>query len=251
MNNLASLSLLEGEKEKAISLFDSAICSDPLYVEPYLNIARLFMEMHEFSSAEPYLRNVLNVEKDNVEALNLLGVIKNITERSEEAVEHFQDALRNNADQASVLSNLGIALRATGALKPAIIAFEKAGELSPDTLTTINNLGVLYRETGQLERAEMYFTRAIELFPENPFPYFNISELYIERDDYEKAMNMLKKYIMLVPLDMDNLFKTCGIARMADRLIDVIQEMQSFIVEAEPDDLRVDVVKKWLDTVRK
>ena len=49
---------------------------------------------------------------------------------------------------------------------------------------------------------------------------------------------------------MDTLFKTCGIARMANRLGDVTHEMQVFIEESEPSDSRVDTVRKWLETVK-
>ena len=136
-------------------------------------------------------------------------------------------------------------------MRRAIIAFEKAGELNPDNITIMNNLGVLYRETGQLDKAEGLFKLAIELYPENPFPYYNISEHYIAKDEYARALENLKLYISLVPLDMDNLFKTCGIARMANRLDDVIGEMQSFIDEAEPSDPRVVEVKKWMDMTGK
>jgi len=94
LNNLAGLSLLEGKPHDAAFLFDSAISADPLYIEPYMNIARMFIEMREFSSAEPYVRKVLEIEPDNAEALNLLGVITSVTKRSEEAVEHFQNAIR-------------------------------------------------------------------------------------------------------------------------------------------------------------
>jgi len=246
VNNLAGLSLLQGQPDEALSLFDESISSDPLYVEPYLNIARFFMETREFEAAEFYLRKVIDIENDNNEARNLLGIVTNMTERPEEAVEHNQEALRRDANESSVLSNLGTAFRNTGDLKRAIIAFEKAGELNPGSITIMNNLGVLYRETGFFEKAEGFFKRAIDIFPENPFPYFNIAELFIAMNEYDRAVKYLKKYVSLVPLDMDNLFKTCGIARLADRLIDVVQEMNSFIREADPSDPRVEVVKKWL-----
>ena len=251
LNNLAGLSLLNGDPHEAISLYDSVISSDPLYVEPYLNIARFLMETREFYGAEKYIRCVLDIEPENIEALNLLGVITNLTERSGEAVEHFRNALKQSADESSVFSNLGTAFRNTGDLKRAIFAFEKAGELNPDNISILNNLGVLYRETGHLDRAENFFKQAIKKYPENPFPYYNIAELYISKGDYSRAVENLKKYISLVPLDMDNLFKTCGIARMADRLNDVIREMNSFIEEAEPSDPRISVVKKWLEMTEK
>ena len=142
------------------------------------------------------------------------------------------------------------ALRSTGDLKRSIIAFEKANELTPDTISILNNHGVLYRETGNTDRARDLFVLAIRLHPENPFPYFNLAELYISLGEYAPALSYLKQYIALVPLDLDNLFKTCGIARLADRLEDVAGEMESFIRECDPADHRVEVVRDWLGRVR-
>jgi Flp pilus assembly protein TadD len=250
LNNLAGLSLLEGKPHDAALLFDSAISADPLYIEPYMNIARMFIEMREFASAEPYVRKVLEIESENAEALNLLGVITSVTKRSEEAVKHFQDAIKSDANQFSVFSNLGAALQEIGDKKRAAIALEKSYELNPNSLSIMNNLGVLYREIGDFEKAKYFFMRAIEFYPDYPFPYLNIAELYIEMEDYDNALDNLKKYSSLVPLDMDTLFKTCGIARMANRLVDVSEEMKSFLKETDSSDSRAKTVKNWLKTVK-
>jgi tetratricopeptide (TPR) repeat protein len=173
-----------------------------------------------------------------------------VTERSEEAVKHFQDAIKSDANQYSVFSNLGTALRNIGDKKRAIIAFEKSFELNPESFSIMNNLGLLYREMGNFDKAKYFFKRAMGIYPDNPFPYFNIAEMYIKLEEYEEALYNLKKYMFLVPLDLDTLYKTCGIARMANKLADVTSEMQTFIDETKPLDPRVDTVKKWLETVQ-
>ncbi len=246
LNNLAGLTHWLGERDVAALLYESAIASNPLYIEPYLNIARMFMDINAFSMAEPYVRKVLEIDSENSEARNLLGVIASVAERTDEAIVHFQEAVRGDGNQAALFSNLGTALRNVGDLRRAILAFEKAGEIGPNSLSVMNNLGVLYRETGDFERAEHYLRRAAELYPENPFPHFNLAELYISREDYGAALERLKRYAALVPLDLDALFRLCGIARLADRLEEAVEEMGSFIREAPPDNPRRDIVRQWL-----
>jgi Flp pilus assembly protein TadD len=246
LNNLAGLTHRLGNRNIAALLYESAISSDPLYIEPYLNIARMFMDINAFHMAEPYVRKILQIEPQNAEALNLLGVITSVTERTDEAVVHFQNAVRQDGNEASFFSNLGAALRSTGDVRRAILAFEKAAEIGPNSLSVMNNLGVLYRETGDFNRAEHYLLRAAQFYPENPFPHFNLAELYISREDYNTALEHLKRYVALVPLDLDTLFKISGIARLADRLEDVADEMESFVREAPPDDPRRDIVRQWL-----
>ena len=249
LNNLAGLSLLDGQPDEAVRLYESAISSDPLYIEPYLNIARMFMEINAFNMAEPYIRKILEINPENIEANNIMGIITNLTDRSEEAINHFQAALKTDANQASIFSNLGTAFRGIGDSKRAIIAFEKAAELNPYNITALNNLGVLYRETGNFEKAEYLFLHSIDMFPENPFPYYNLAELFIATGKYGKALDNLKHYIALIPLDMDNVFKTFGIARLAGRLEEVVPEMERFIQETDPKDTRIKTVQLWIRMV--
>ncbi len=249
LSNLAGLSLLEGKPDYAAALYDSAITADPLFVEPYMNLARMFIEMRDFAAAEPYVKSVLDIEPENAEAHNLMGVISSVSERSEEAVAHFQNAIRSDANQASVFSNLGTALHKIGDAKRAIIAYEKSNELNPNSLSILNNLGVLYRETGNFDNAVHFFEKAMKYYPDYPFPYVNMAELYIEREDYGRALDYLKSYSAIVPLDMDMLYKTCGVARMADKLPDVVEEMERFVEEAEPDDSRLATMNNWLNSV--
>lgn len=246
LNNLAGLTRKLGDRSVAAVLYETAIASNPLYIEPYLNIARMFMDIRAFSLAEPYVRKVLEIEPENVEALNLLGVIASVTARPEEAVGHFQEAVRRDANQASFFSNLGAALRNIGDLRRAALAFEKAAELAPNTLSTLNNLGILYRELGDTERSGIYLRRAAEFYPENPFPHYNLAELAMAREDYSGAFEHLKRYIALVPLDLAALFRVCGVARLAGRECDAVGEMESFLREAPADDSRREAVVSWL-----
>lgn len=249
LNNLAELSRSEGKQNDAIELYASAIASDPMFVEPYLNVARLFLDLSEFKLAEPYVRKSIEIEPDNAEAHFMLGIIANITDRSEEAITHFQVALKHDTEQPSVLTNLGTAFRGTGDANRAIIAFEKAAELSPGHLSALNNLGLLYRETGRADKAEEILTLSAKMHPENPIPLYNLAELAIAFEDYDKALDYLKKYTALVPLDLDTLYKTAGIARMTDRLAEAIQAMETFVLEAKPDDKRVGTIRTWLASI--
>ncbi|MBN1294485.1 MAG: tetratricopeptide repeat protein [Candidatus Latescibacteria bacterium] len=249
LNNLAGLSLLDGQPVEAVRLYEYAISSDPLYIESYLNITRMFMEINAFKMAEPYVRKILEIDNENIEANNIMGIITSLTDRSEEAINHFQTALKTDANQPAIFSNLGTAFRGIGDEKRAILSFEKAVELNPYNITALNNLGVLYRETGNIEKAEHLFCHSIDIFPENPFPYYNLAELYITTGQYGKALDNLKHYIALIPLDMDNLFKTFGIARLADRLEEVVPEMDRFIKESNPKDTRIKTVELWIKMV--
>src|SRR3989339_1670364 len=61
INNIGGLSVTEGNLEDAASMFDKSILTDPLYIEPYMNMARMYIEMVKYTDAEPYLKKVLEI----------------------------------------------------------------------------------------------------------------------------------------------------------------------------------------------
>jgi Tfp pilus assembly protein PilF len=110
----------------------------------------------------------------------------------------------------------------------------------------------LYKELVDIDKAEYFFNRAISLFPENPFPYLNLADLQVSQGKYTEALVNFKKYLVIVPLDMDTIYKICGIARLADKLEDTVGEMKTFIEETDSTDERIFIVKKWLEmTIKK
>lgn len=85
--------------------------------------------------------------------------------RHDEAVHHFQQALRLNPRHAPAHNNLGILFQRTGELRQAEWHFREAGNLEPKMGEAFNNLGVVLAELGDIRGALSAFSRAVELSP--------------------------------------------------------------------------------------
>ena len=64
-------------------------------------------------------------------------------EKSDEAITHFQQALRLKPDYAEVHNGLGVALFKKGRIPEAIEHYQQAIRLKPDYPEAHNNLGML------------------------------------------------------------------------------------------------------------
>ena len=83
--------------------------------------------------------------------------------RVDEAIAHYEEALRLSPEYESAHNNLGNVLLAHGRVNEAIAHFQKALENRPEHETTYNNLGSALAGRGQVNEA-------IALFPEGGGP---------------------------------------------------------------------------------
>ena len=113
-----------------------------------------FHQAGQLSEAATIYKSILSDEPNNVDALNLLGVIFHTVGQSEAAIPLLIQAAQTAPDYFAPFVNLGNALQATGELERAAIAFRKALELNPDaTGVTQNNLASVLNELGQHQEA--------------------------------------------------------------------------------------------------
>jgi tetratricopeptide (TPR) repeat protein len=115
--------------------------------------------------AEKTYRRVLTLDRDNVHALNLLGVVCINTGRASEAAPMLERAIRQAPDDADTQSNYGLALKDLGEFDRAARAFEAAARLNPGNPVTYNNLGNVLAAQQRTEEAVAAFRQALQLNP--------------------------------------------------------------------------------------
>ena len=84
----------------------------------------------------------------------------------QEAIEHYQQALRLKPDYAEAHNNLGTALVDTGRPQEAIEHYRQALRLNPDYPEAHNNLGAALANAGQLQEAIEHYKQALRLKPD-------------------------------------------------------------------------------------
>jgi tetratricopeptide (TPR) repeat protein len=96
-----------------------------------LNIAVQHHREGRLAQAEQIYRQVLQVDRANVDALHLLGVIADHNGDYEMAVRYITHAIRLNGSYAPFHANLGEAYRKWGKITEALAAFRRALQLDP------------------------------------------------------------------------------------------------------------------------
>ena len=95
-----------------------------------------------------------------------LGIALGQAGRIQEAIWHWEQALRIKPDYARTHYNLGIALGQVGKLADAIAHYEQALRIKPDYAEAHNSLGAALWQAGRIQEAIGHYEQALRIKPD-------------------------------------------------------------------------------------
>ena len=117
----------------------------------------------------------------------------------DEALEAFQQSIRNGDSSGAVYYNVGLIYLNKGAFDDARGNLEKAVEFDPANADAWNNLGVVYGQQGDYARAQGGFQKAIDLQPGHLLAIQNMVKLYRYESRDNDAQALLENSIAKNP----------------------------------------------------
>ena len=129
----------------------------------------------------------------------LMGASAAQTERLDQAVIAFREAIKIKPDYAEAYNNLGNALQYKGDLKEAVEAYNTALSIEPNYAEAHYNLGVTQQEKGKLNVAIKAFHKALSIKPDYAEAYYNIGNAHKELDKPKQAVEAYNKALSINP----------------------------------------------------
>ncbi|MCF8219251.1 MAG: tetratricopeptide repeat protein [Bacteroidales bacterium] len=197
--------------------------------EIYSNIAFEYENMGQYKQAIQYLKKVLAINPENINALYEIAYCYESTGNLRESISFFQNYLEDAPLSTTAWFNLGISCSTIGRLEDAIEAFDYAIALEPqyasahfnkatvlcnqgnfsqaieaysETLklenpeaVTLQYIGECYEKTGDNENALEHYFKAIEINENYGDSWAGIASVYYETENYEKALSFIEKAI--------------------------------------------------------
>jgi tetratricopeptide (TPR) repeat protein len=130
---------------------------------------------------------------------NNLGLALNDRGRSEEAIEHYLQALRINPESAEVHNNLGLALNDQGRTKEAIAHYLQALRINPESAEVHNNLGIVLYKQGRSEEAIEHYLQALRIKPDYDEAHNNLAISLVHIGNIERAIAHFRKSLHINP----------------------------------------------------
>lgn len=140
---------------------------------------------------------VLQLQPNNFDALQLLGVIAGQNDNHSLAVDFLTKAVEINPSSPVSFLNLGLSLKAMNRVEEAIASYDLAIKLMPELADAHNNRGVALESLNRSHEALQCFDRAILIDPDYARAYYNrgvslesLGRLYDAIENYDFAIKL-------------------------------------------------------------
>jgi tetratricopeptide (TPR) repeat protein len=173
------------------------------YERNYLSFGFVFYERGYFLQAQQFFGQALKEDPSSAEALYGLGSAYLQQQKTEEARDCFQRALKLHASYPGTLpncwNNLGILAAREGNFDQAIQYFQQALQIDPAHSIALQNLGSAYRQTKDWPQAKSMLERALALNPDDAEANYSLGMVYAQQNDMDHARDYLQRAIALRP----------------------------------------------------
>ncbi|MFZ1981590.1 MAG: tetratricopeptide repeat protein [Smithella sp.] len=137
--------------------------------------------------------HALQVTKDNYLAHNSLGTELFKNGKIEDAMYHYNEAIRLNPNATDFYNNRGICYFALGQPQSAVEDYNKAVTLNPKYADAYYNRGVAYVKLGRNQSAFDDFSEAIRLKADSADAYNNRAIIYLNQGNIETGCHDAQK----------------------------------------------------------
>jgi Flp pilus assembly protein TadD len=190
---------LSANYANADTLYRATLANNPDCWLAHNNLANDLMRSGQVDDAIYHYQQALRLDPAAPEADENLGIALGRAGRSAEAIDIFERALRLRPDYAEVHYNLGVVLAHVGRLPEAIEHYETALRLSPNHAEAENGLGTALARTGRIAEAIDHFERAVALQSDDASTYNNLGTALRMTGRYQAAIWNLERALSLDP----------------------------------------------------
>ena len=141
----------------------------------------------------------LELEPNDAQTNNNLGIVLQQLGRHTEAVKYFARAIEIKPSYVDALANLGNGLKDVGESQAAIECYQKVLKNRPQDADTHNNLGAIFNELGNTTKAINSLSTSLEIRPKNALAHNNLAVALHREGKHDEAISHFRQSIALAP----------------------------------------------------
>jgi len=192
-----------GYLDQADASFRIALRDDPSSAEALYGIGSVYLDQQKAAEARDSFERALKLRASYPDTLanswNNLGLLDGREGHIDEAIAHFQEAIKLSPDHLIALNNLGSAYRQQRRWPDARKTYERALEVNSNDAEANYGLGMVFAQNGDTAQAFDFLQKALKLRPAYPEALNNLGILYLRTERRDEAVASLEACIRVAP----------------------------------------------------
>ena len=195
---MSELLIILKQFQPAATTLQGVLEREPQNIEALQLLGVLFKEQGDIEQAIMSFRRVVELDGDNYEGWTMLGNLLDI-EGDASALQCFENAIAIDSTYPQGWHSKAFYLQNHGDIPQAIEIYEKIQTFDPTYADAYLNAGILYLEFGDTDNAAIQFTNLIEQYPTDPTGVYYMGVVSEEAEDYEDALKYYNQASSLSP----------------------------------------------------
>jgi tetratricopeptide (TPR) repeat protein len=170
--------LQQGNWVGALNIYNDILRQRPEHKETYVELARLYLDREDISSAWKVLQKAIRIAPGDSEVNFVMGVVKYIEGDFEGALECYRKVEENDGLDCNLAVNIALACEVLGWSQQALRYMEYAISRGEPNWRSFEFIVDLYKRSGKLEAAVKAAQAASMRFQEVPEVHLVLARLY-------------------------------------------------------------------------
>jgi predicted O-linked N-acetylglucosamine transferase (SPINDLY family) len=149
--------------------------------------------------AENLLKEILEAQSNNINAINLLGVLYYQQKDYDSAIKYTKKLINLNPSNAQAYYILGHSMQEKGEIDEAITHYQRSLQLNPNFADAHYNLGTIFQDKKRNDEAISCYQKALQLNPNDVDAYYNLGCVLQEKEEFDEAIACYQKALELNP----------------------------------------------------
>jgi tetratricopeptide (TPR) repeat protein len=185
------------------TLYHATIDKNPDCWLVHNNLGLVLVDRGRVDEAIAHFQQALKIKPDLEQAHYNLGFALVGRGQVDEAIAHYQQALKIKPDYALAHNNLGTALAGRGQVDGAIAHFQQALKIKPDLAQAHCNLGFALVGRGQVDEAIAHYQQALKIKPDYALAHHNLGTALAGRGQVDEAIAHFQQALKIKPGDAE------------------------------------------------
>ena len=186
-----------------VALYTATLKKNPVCWMAHYNLGIVLSEQGKTEQAIDHYQQAVSLRPGYAEANYNLGRLLVEQGRLDDAIAHYEKAVETNPGDSEAQNNLGVTLFGIGRVDDAIVHYQKALEIQPDYAEASCNLANALISKGDFDGAILRYTVCVGAIPDQAEAQYNLASALLRKGRTDEAISHYEKVLQLDPESAD------------------------------------------------